>query len=85
MGWRVRFIPDDAHSIVVSIDNKQALIWTRSEGDIIKDVPPEHANKSRIFFECVSTPHDGHVQVFFDDALKKNITLDRREAHELER
>jgi hypothetical protein len=87
MGWRVRFIPDEVDSMVALIDGNPVLNWTSAEGDVTKDVPAEHANKSKIHIRGEGTPNgrNAHMQVFFDNTLKKNMEFDNGEDHDLER
>ncbi|MEX2263878.1 MAG: hypothetical protein WD696_18125 [Bryobacteraceae bacterium] len=73
--------------MVVLIDGQNVLSWSQPEGDVTKDVPPEHANKSKIHIRGEGTPNgrNAQMQVFFDNALKKNMEFDNGEDHDLEK
>jgi hypothetical protein len=87
MGWRVRFIPHEVDSMVVLIDGQHVLSWSQPEGDVTKDVPPAHANKSKIHIRGEGAPNgrNARMQVFFDGILKKDMDFDNGEDHDLER
>jgi len=87
MGWRVRFIPDEVDSMTALIDGTPVLAWRSAEGDVTKNVPPEHAQKTRIHIRGEGNPNgrNAHMQVFFDAEFKKNMEFDNGEDHDLER
>ena len=87
MGWRVVFVPDEVDSMTVLIDGQLALTWSQKEGAVLKDVPPEHANKSKIHIRGEGTPNgrNAHMLVLFDNMIKKDMSFDNGEDHDLER
>lgn len=71
----------------VLIDGEPVLSWRAAEGDVTKAAPPQHANKVRIHIQGEGTPNgrNAHMQVFFDNVIKKNMEFDNGEDHDLER
>jgi hypothetical protein len=87
MGWRVEFFPDEVDSMTVLIDGEQALTWNISEGQVTKDVPPAHREKSKIHIRGEGHPNgrNAHMRVFFNGNEKKDMSFDNGEDHDLER
>jgi hypothetical protein len=84
-GWRVRFIPDEVDSMTVLIDGQKVLEWKRAEGDVTKDVPKQWAEASKIHIRGEGSPNgrNAHMQVYYNNVMKKKMTFDNGEDHDL--
>lgn len=87
MGWSVKFVPDEVDSMIVLVDGEHVLSWSQAEGEVMKDLPPHHANKSKIHIRGEGKPNgrNARMKVYYNGSKKKDMKFDNGEDHDLER
>jgi hypothetical protein len=79
--WKIKFIPDEAESVAVSINGEHAMNWESREGEVLKDVPEKWASLEKIHVHAQGSPRDSvaRVQVYWDDDEECDMKFDDNE------
>ena len=87
MGWRVRFLPDEAETVTVLVNGEHVLDWGSGEGVVYKDLPAKFVNLKTIDVYCDNYPHGQNalVEFWWDDKYIKHLHFSNGEGHTIDR
>lgn len=85
--WNIEFIPDEAESVSVNINNEAWITWHSSQGHVRWYIPDRWANLNQIHVYAAAHPEgrNAHIRVFWDDTERQNMEFDNDEDHDVSR
>jgi len=83
--WSIRFIPNEASSVSVNINNESFMTWNSAEGDSSYVLPAKWLTLQKIHVYAAASPKDKNatIQVIWNGKVCKEMKFDNDEDHDV--
>lgn len=84
--WSIEFIPNEASSVSVLIDNQPFYVWQSSMGSQNIAVSPQWANNCKIHVYAAANPKgkNASIKVLWNGTNKQTMDFDDDEDHDVD-
>jgi hypothetical protein len=84
--WSVNFIPNEADSVTVNINNQGWVVWRRSEGPRNYLIPDAYQGLRRIHVYAAASPRgkNASLQVLWNGVNRQTMDFDNDEDHDVD-
>lgn len=85
--WSIRFIPNEADSVGVNINNEGWVTWHKSNGEVNWWIPDKWQSHNKIHVYAAASPRgkNASIQVLWDNQNRQTMDFDQDEDHDVER